>query len=176
MSESSKRKTPEQWEVVYDGPSMPMIASPGGRIFRIQQLHHGGRWDFAMEPGDSKSFVEAMNLYREHNQNEKKIREQLSESPLVATIREKFAAYEWLRGVALKDKGDRRAAIMLQEVARLMVGEEIDDAMIDRALSASIPGGSSARDWLLPHESDKAEANMRDVVRRMLIAARGERS
>lgn len=45
------------------------------------------------------------------------------------------------------------------------------EQMIDMALAANIPGGSDARDWFLPHESDKAKRNIRDVVRAMLSAA-----
>lgn len=46
--------------------------------------------------------------------------------------------------------------------------EALTDAQVDQMLSASIPGGSAARDWFLPHESAKGLANVRDVVRLML--------
>lgn len=44
---------------------------------------------------------------------------------------------------------------------------------IDKALNAYIPGGSSARDWFLPHDTEKGKANVRDVVQRMFAAAQG---
>lgn len=49
-----------------------------------------------------------------------------------------------------------------------------DDAEVDRILSTSIPGGSAARDWFLPHETPKGLANVRDVVRAMLAAAQAK--
>lgn len=45
------------------------------------------------------------------------------------------------------------------------------EADIDRALMARIPGGSNARDWFLPHDSERAKQNIRDVVKAMLSAA-----
>lgn len=50
--------------------------------------------------------------------------------------------------------------------------KRISEEMIDRALLARIPGGSSAEDWFLPHEKPKAVQNIRDVVKAMLEAAR----
>lgn len=48
----------------------PVIATPGGRILRLQQLHYG-KWEAAaMEPADTKFFVEAANLLREKNRAE----------------------------------------------------------------------------------------------------------
>ena len=52
-----------------------------------------------------------------------------------------------------------------------LVPKELTDNEVDRMLSARIPGGSSARDWFLPHELPKGLANVRDVVRAMLAAA-----
>ena len=49
----------------------------------------------------------------------------------------------------------------------------VHDQHIDAALNASIPGGSTARHWFLPHETEKGEANVREVVRLMLQAAIG---
>lgn len=46
--------------------------------------------------------------------------------------------------------------------------QPLSDVDIDRALSTPIPGGSAARDWFLPHESERGLANVRDVVRRMV--------
>ena len=48
---------------------------------------------------------------------------------------------------------------------------EVTDAQIDRLLSVRVPGGSEARDWFLPHESEKGLENVRQVVRLMLAAA-----
>ena len=48
------------------------------------------------------------------------------------------------------------------------VPEAMGDAEIDKLLSTSIPGGSQARDWFLPHDTEKGLANVRDVVRLML--------
>lgn len=48
----------------------------------------------------------------------------------------------------------------------------VTEEQIDRALSTPIPGGSLARDWFLPHDHPKGIANVRDVVRRMIDAAR----
>lgn len=47
----------------------------------------------------------------------------------------------------------------------------ISDDEIDRLLGTLIPGGSQARDWFLPHESERGLSNVRDVVRRILNAA-----
>jgi len=44
----------------------------------------------------------------------------------------------------------------------------VTDADIDRALNTSIPGGSTADAWFLPHPYEKGNANVRDVVKRML--------
>jgi hypothetical protein len=50
------------------------------------------------------------------------------------------------------------------------------DAEIDKVLSTAIPGGSAARDWFLPHDTERGLENVRNVVRRMLdTAARLER-
>ena len=43
---------------------------------------------------------------------------------------------------------------------------------IDRLLSAPIPGGSQARDWFLPHDTERGLENVRDVVRRLVAAER----
>jgi integrase len=51
------------------------------------------------------------------------------------------------------------------------VSAGLTDAEIDRLLSARIPGGSAARDWFLPHESERGLENVRDVVRALLSAA-----
>lgn len=45
---------------------------------------------------------------------------------------------------------------------------DITDAEIDSLLSTHIPGGSGARDWFLPHESEKALDNVRAAVRLMI--------
>ena len=50
-------------------------------------------------------------------------------------------------------------------------GRMVTERQIDLALRARIPGGSNAEDWFLPHESKKAKANIRDVVKAMLSAA-----
>ena len=42
---------------------------------------------------------------------------------------------------------------------------------IDRLLSTRIPGGSEARDWFLPHETERGLDNVRDVVRRIVAKA-----
>ena len=47
----------------------------------------------------------------------------------------------------------------------------LTDEQIDRALSTVIPGGSQARDWFLPHESDRGLQNVRQVVRLMIESA-----
>lgn len=49
--------------------------------------------------------------------------------------------------------------------------EPMTDEQIDRALSTVIPGGSQARDWFLPHESDRGLQNVRQVVRLMIESA-----
>ena len=46
------------------------------------------------------------------------------------------------------------------------------DQMIDAAWSADIPGGSKAESWFLPSDgSERDQSNLREVMRRMLIAA-----
>lgn len=45
------------------------------------------------------------------------------------------------------------------------------DADIDRLLSTPVPGGSQARDWFLPHDTERGLANVREVVRRIITAA-----
>lgn len=45
------------------------------------------------------------------------------------------------------------------------------DPYIDHLLSITVPGGSHARDWFIPHQLPMAENNVRDVVRRMLWQA-----
>lgn len=47
----------------------------------------------------------------------------------------------------------------------------LTDAQVDRILSAPIPGGSAARDWFLPHDTERGLNNIRTVVREMLRAA-----
>lgn len=67
-----------KWEVVYDGDSMPMIKSPGGRLLRLQEFKYG-RWEqSALEPADSEYFVEAVNLLRDKNAAEQAARDQLN--------------------------------------------------------------------------------------------------
>ena len=46
------------------------------------------------------------------------------------------------------------------------------DKEIDRLLSTPIPGGSQARDWFLPHDTERGLANVRDVVLRLVAAER----
>lgn len=48
---------------------------------------------------------------------------------------------------------------------------QLSDGEIDRLLSTPIPGGSAARDWFLPHDTEQGLANVRTVVRLMLAAA-----
>lgn len=43
--------------------------------------------------------------------------------------------------------------------------ELFTDEVVDRALRASIPGGSTAAAWFIPHDNDRARDNIRDVVR-----------
>lgn len=43
---------------------------------------------------------------------------------------------------------------------------------VDRLLSTPIPGGSQARDWFLPHDTERGLDNVRDVVRRIVAADR----
>lgn len=53
-----------KWSVVYDGPSLPMIASPDGRIFRVEQLGagKGAVWGPAHDDEElCASFVDALN-------------------------------------------------------------------------------------------------------------------
>ena len=45
---------------------------------------------------------------------------------------------------------------------------------IDKLLSTPIPGGSQARDWFIPHDTERGLENVRDVVRR-IVAANQER-
>lgn len=45
------------------------------------------------------------------------------------------------------------------------------DEQVDSILAAVVPGGSQARDWFLPHDTDKGLANVRQVVRLMLQRA-----
>ena len=49
----------------------------------------------------------------------------------------------------------------------------LTDERIDQILSTAIPGGSQARDWFLPHDDAHGLANVRDVVRRMILRANG---
>lgn len=44
------------------------------------------------------------------------------------------------------------------------------DYEVDKLLSTTIPGGSQARDWFLPHDTEQGLKNVRDVVRRMFAA------
>lgn len=55
--------------------------------------------------------------------------------------------------------------------AAVQDGWKLTDSQVDRMLSAPIPGGSSARDWFLPHDTERGLGNVRDVVRAMLSAA-----
>lgn len=48
----------------------------------------------------------------------------------------------------------------------------IDNERIDRILSTRIPGGSEARDWFLPHDTERGLENVRTVVRLMIEAER----
>lgn len=49
--------------------------------------------------------------------------------------------------------------------------EGLTDEQVDRMLGAYIPGGSSARDWFLPHELPQGLVNVRNVVRAMFAAS-----
>lgn len=64
----------------------------------------------------------------------------------------------------------------LAKEARTMLAARVapvlSDEDIDRILETPVPGGSAAGHWFLPHESEKALANIRAVVRAMLAAAR----
>lgn len=53
------------------------------------------------------------------------------------------------------------------------VAQPLTDKQIDAILSTAIPGGSCARDWFLPHETDRGLANIREVVRLMVERAYG---
>lgn len=48
----------------------------------------------------------------------------------------------------------------------------LSDEQIDRLLSAQVPGGSAARDWFLPHDTERGAANVRDVVRALIGGAK----
>ena len=48
--------------------------------------------------------------------------------------------------------------------------QPMTDEEVDRALSVVVPGGSQARDWFLPHETERGLANVRNVVRLMVSA------
>ena len=63
---------------------------------------------------------------------------------------------------------DSTAGVQAQAGAESYPPSDVD---IDRILSTPIPGGSSARDWFLPHEQEKGLRNVRDVVRRMMETA-----
>ena len=39
----SSTATQERWKVVHDGPSLPVLQAPNGRIYRIQELGAGGK-------------------------------------------------------------------------------------------------------------------------------------
>ena len=47
---------------------------------------------------------------------------------------------------------------------------QLSDGLVDRMLGAIVPGGSQARDWFLPHETERGLANVRDTVRCMVEA------
>lgn len=49
--------------------------------------------------------------------------------------------------------------------------EQITPQMVDRVLSAPIPGGSAARDWFVSHDAPRAAENVKEVARRMAAAA-----
>ena len=57
----------EHWQVVYDGPSLPMIQSPAGDLYRIQILDKGQWTHSPFEPGTSRVWCEALNLFRAVN-------------------------------------------------------------------------------------------------------------
>jgi len=44
----------------------------------------------------------------------------------------------------------------------------IDTIYLDKLLNTPIPGGSQARDWFIPHDTERGTANVREVVRLML--------
>lgn len=48
---------------------------------------------------------------------------------------------------------------------------ELTDDEVDALLRTRIPGGSKAADWFIPHDSEKAKANIRYVVRALVTAA-----
>ena len=48
----------------------------------------------------------------------------------------------------------------------------MSDEQIDKLLSTRIPGGSSTRDWFLPHDTQRGLENVRDVVSRLVAAER----
>ncbi len=58
----------DQWKVVYDGQSAPMIQSPSLKLYRIQELELGQWCISPFEPGTSSSWVEALNVFRAINQ------------------------------------------------------------------------------------------------------------
>jgi hypothetical protein len=45
--------------------------------------------------------------------------------------------------------------------------DKFSDEELDRILSTRIPGGSAARDWFLPHDTERGLENVREVVQRM---------
>lgn len=54
------------------------------------------------------------------------------------------------------------------------MSERMTDEEVDKLLSTPIPGGSQARDWFLPHDTDRGLENVRDVVRRMMDMAQAQ--
>lgn len=55
------------------------------------------------------------------------------------------------------------------ELARLM---SMTNEEVDRLLRTPIPGESQAKDWFLPHDTERGLENVRDVVRHLVSAER----
>jgi len=61
----------DQYKVVYDRLSLPMIKTPTGDILRVQMLENGHWTHDPMDPARTYFVVEACNLLLEKNRKEK---------------------------------------------------------------------------------------------------------
>jgi hypothetical protein len=52
------------WKVDFDGDSLPMIISPAGRVFRLQELKDG-KWQAPTDTAIENLLVERINLGNE---------------------------------------------------------------------------------------------------------------
>lgn len=68
-----------------------------------------------------------------------------------------------------------REQIVLDAIERwyalMDTGVALTDDDVDRLLDRRVPGGSTVRDWLIPHDNERATHNVRTVIRCLFAAA-----